>query len=128
MQRVDENHKAEDFRRYRRAAREYLGNLLLGSMFVGTTAIGFYIVWWFINIVDAWVKPFLPAAFGQYLPEATPAVGLAIALILLPRIGAAGARLVRDVTISAETNTMSPRLWALRDAVRKRTGANRADP
>jgi hypothetical protein len=39
---------------------------LTGLIVVGPVAITIYVVWWFINLVDTWVKPIIPP---QYLPE-----------------------------------------------------------
>ena len=37
------------------------GYFLTGLIVVGPMAITLYVVWWFINLVDAWVKPLHPA-------------------------------------------------------------------
>ena len=37
------------------------GYFLTGLIVVGPVAITIYVVWWFINLVDAWVKPLLPS-------------------------------------------------------------------
>jgi len=39
---------------------------LTGLIVVGPVAITIYVVWWFINLVDAWVKPIIPQ---EYLPD-----------------------------------------------------------
>ena len=39
---------------------------LTGLIIVGPVTITIYIIWWFINYVDTWVKPLVPHA---YLPE-----------------------------------------------------------
>jgi len=52
------------------------GYFLTGLIVVGPVAITLYVVWWFINLVDAWVKPLLPQAYlpDTYLPfEFSPA-------------------------------------------------------
>ena len=36
------------------------GYFLTGLIIVGPVAITIYVVWWFINLVDAWVKPLIP--------------------------------------------------------------------
>ena len=49
------------------SARARLRNYFLTGLIVaGPLAITIYIAWWFIQLVDGWVKPFVPAA---YLPE-----------------------------------------------------------
>ncbi len=35
---------------------------LTGLIVAGPVAITIYIAWWFIQLVDGWVKPFVPAA------------------------------------------------------------------
>src|SRR4029450_4182205 len=42
------------------------GYFLTGLIVVGPVAITLYVVWWFINLVDAWVKPLVPRS---YLPD-----------------------------------------------------------
>src|SRR4030095_452237 len=39
------------------------GYFLTGLIVVGPVAITLYVVWWFINLVDAWVKPLIPPAY-----------------------------------------------------------------
>ena len=68
---------------------------LTGLIIVGPVGITLYIVWWFINLIDGWVKPLIPE---QYLPEAilpfsVPGVGLIISVTALILIGAFTANL-----------------------------------
>ena len=43
---------------------------LTGLVVVGPVTITLYIAWYFINIVDAWVKPYIPRIYNpeSYLP------------------------------------------------------------
>ena len=58
-------------------------------------AITIYVVWWFINLVDGWVKPLLPKAFllETYLPFNVPGVGLIVGIFALMVVGALTANL-----------------------------------
>lgn len=71
------------------------GYFLTGLIVVGPVAITIYVVWWFINLVDGWVKPLIPKA---YLPETyvhynVPGVGLIVGILALIVIGALTANL-----------------------------------
>jgi uncharacterized membrane protein len=78
-------------------------NFLTGLVIVGPVTITIYIVWWFINAVDAWVKPFVPRIYlpDTYLPFAIPGIGLLFAIIGLTMIGALAANLIGRSLISA---------------------------
>ncbi|MHA1517037.1 MAG: DUF502 domain-containing protein, partial [Alphaproteobacteria bacterium] len=39
------------------------GYFLTGLIIVGPVAITIYVVWWFINLVDGWVKPLIPESY-----------------------------------------------------------------
>ncbi len=79
--------------------------LFTGLIIVGPVSITVYIVWWFVNLVDAWVKPLLPSLeeiertlpFELPLPLSSlpdiPGVGLIVAIIGLMLIGALTANL-----------------------------------
>ncbi len=62
---------------------------------MGPVAITIYVVWWFINLVDGWVKPLLPKAFllETYLPFNVPGVGLIVGIFALMVVGALTANL-----------------------------------
>jgi uncharacterized membrane protein len=78
-------------------------NFLTGLVIVGPVTITLYIVWWFINAVDAWVKPFVPRIYlpDTYLPFAIPGIGLLFSIIGLTMIGALAANLIGRSLISA---------------------------
>ncbi len=79
--------------------------LLTGLIIVGPVSITVYIIWWFVNLVDAWIKPLLPSVADiernlpfdipyplSELPQ-LPGVGLVVAAIGLMAIGALTANL-----------------------------------
>jgi uncharacterized membrane protein len=76
---------------------------LTGLVVVGPVTITLYIAWYFINIVDAWVKPYIPRDYNPdtYLPFPIPGVGLLFAIVGLTLIGALAANLLGRSLISA---------------------------
>jgi uncharacterized membrane protein len=69
---------------------------LTGLIVAGPVAITIYIAWWFIQLIDGWVKPFVPAAYlpETYLPFTIPGFGLVLALVGLTLVGFLTANLV----------------------------------
>ncbi len=69
---------------------------LTGLIVAGPLAITLYITWWFITLVDAWVKPFVPTRYlpETYLPFTIPGFGLVIAFTALTMLGFLTANLV----------------------------------
>ncbi|GGH16908.1 membrane protein [Alsobacter metallidurans] len=81
----------------KRSARHRLrAYFLTGIVVAGPLAITAYITWWFINLVDGWVKPFIPAAYlpETYLKYPIPGFGLIVALFGLTLLGFLTANLV----------------------------------
>jgi len=78
------------------------GYFLTGLIVVGPVAITIYVVWWFINLVDAWVKPLLPQAYlpENYLPFNVPGVGLIVGILGLMVVGALTANLFGRTIVS----------------------------
>jgi uncharacterized membrane protein len=78
------------------------GYFLTGLIIVGPVAITLYVVWWFINLVDGWVKPLLPQAFqlDTYLPFDIPGVGLIVGILGLMLVGALTANLFGRTVVS----------------------------
>ncbi len=76
--------------------------LLTGLIIVGPVSITLYIIWWFINVIDAWVKPLVPDIYNPdtYLPFSLPGVGLIFAIFILMVIGALAANLLGRTVIS----------------------------
>jgi len=76
---------------------------LTGLVVVGPVTITIYIAWYVINIVDRWVKPYIPHLYNPdtYLPFAVPGIGLVFAILMLTMIGALAANLLGRSLISA---------------------------
>jgi uncharacterized membrane protein len=75
---------------------------LTGLIVVGPVSITLYIAWWFIALIDGWVKPLVPV---RYLPETyldfqVPGVGLVVAIVGLILIGALTANLFGRAIVS----------------------------
>jgi uncharacterized membrane protein len=75
---------------------------LTGLVIVGPVTITLYFAWWFINVTDAWIKPFVPTAYlpDTYLPFPIPGFGLVVGIIALTLIGALAANLLGRTLIS----------------------------
>jgi uncharacterized membrane protein len=75
---------------------------LTGLVIVGPVAITIYVVWWFINLVDAWVKPIIPQEYlpEHYLPFNIPGVGLIVGILGLMLVGALTANLFGRTLVS----------------------------
>ncbi len=69
---------------------------LTGIVVAGPLTVTAWLVWWFVNLVDGWVKPLVPAAYlpDTYLPFTVPGVGLVLAFIGLTLLGFLTANLV----------------------------------
>jgi uncharacterized membrane protein len=78
------------------------GYFLTGLIVVGPVAITLYVVWWFINLVDAWVKPLIPRDYlpETYLPINVPGVGLIVGIVGLMVVGALTANLFGRTIVS----------------------------
>ena len=78
------------------------GYFLTGLIIVGPVAITIYVVWWFVNLVDGWVKPLIPRAYlpETYLPVNVPGVGLIVGIAALMLIGALTANLFGRTIVS----------------------------
>ena len=69
---------------------------LTGIIVAGPLAITAYITWWFIALIDGWVKPLVPASYlpDHYLPFSIPGLGLVIAFLAVTLLGFLTANLV----------------------------------
>ncbi|MGU3537612.1 DUF502 domain-containing protein [Methylobacterium sp. A54F] len=69
---------------------------LTGIIVAGPLAITIYITWWFIALIDGWVKPLVPASYlpDHYLPFSIPGLGLVIAFVAVTMLGFLTANLV----------------------------------
>ncbi len=62
---------------------------LTGLIVAGPLALTASIVWWFISLIDGWVKPLVPASLwpDHYLPMNVPGVGVVLAFLGLTMLG-----------------------------------------
>jgi len=69
---------------------------LTGLIVAGPIFVTAYLAWWFINWVDALVRPFMPPALQleTYVPVHIPGTGLIIAVVALTLLGFLTANLV----------------------------------
>ncbi|MDP4023699.1 DUF502 domain-containing protein [Methylobacterium sp. NEAU 140] len=69
---------------------------LTGIIVAGPLAITTYITWWFIALIDSFVKPLVPASYlpDHYLPFSIPGLGLVIAFLAVTLLGFLTANLV----------------------------------
>ena len=60
-----------------------------GLVLFGPLAVTLYVAWWFVNTVDNWVRPLIPASFwpDAFLPFDVPGFGVAIVLVGLTVLG-----------------------------------------
>jgi uncharacterized membrane protein len=67
-----------------------------GLVITAPIAITIWATYWFVTFFDAWVKPFIPAAYNPntYLPFEVPGYGLIISLVAITFVGAIAANLV----------------------------------
>ena len=78
----------------------FLGRLrayfFTGLAITAPIAITIWATLWFVNIFDAWLKPYIPAYYNPdtYLPFKVPGFGLIFALIAITLVGALAANLV----------------------------------
>jgi len=70
-------------------------NFFTGLVIAAPISITIYITWWFISLIDDWIKPLVPAGYNpdDYLPFSVPGVGLVFAFIGLTILGAFAANL-----------------------------------
>ncbi len=75
---------------------------LTGLIIVGPVTLTVYIIWWLVNVADAWFKPFVPRQYlpDTYLPFTVPGVGLVFGILSLTIIGALAANLLGRTLIS----------------------------
>jgi len=75
---------------------------LTGLIIVGPVTLTIYIIWWFINVTDAWLKPWVPRVYlpETYLPFPVPGFGLLFGIGILTLIGALAANLLGRSFIS----------------------------
>ncbi|MGH6808761.1 MAG: DUF502 domain-containing protein [Ensifer adhaerens] len=76
---------------------------LTGLVIAGPLAITASVTWWFINLIDGWVKLLIPNNYlpETYLPYPIPGFGLVIGLIGLTLLGFLTANLVGRTLLDA---------------------------
>ncbi|HEV7335705.1 MAG TPA: DUF502 domain-containing protein [Bosea sp. (in: a-proteobacteria)] len=76
---------------------------LTGLVLAAPLAITASVTWWFVNLVDGWVKPLVPAQFwpDTYLRFPVPGFGVLFALVGLTLLGFFAANLVGRTLIGA---------------------------
>lgn len=79
---------------------------LTGLVVAGPLAVTMYISWWFINLIDGWVKPFIPSIYlpDSYLPFRIPGFGLVVLLLGLTMLGFLTANLVGKTLLNLGEN------------------------
>ncbi len=93
-----------------KSARTRLRNYFLtGLVVAGPLAITAYLTWWFVNLVDGWVKPLVPSIYWPetYLPFRLPGFGLIIALFGLTLLGFLTANLVGRTLLDIGENILA---------------------
>lgn len=85
--------------RFRTRLRNYF---LTGLVIAAPVSITIYLTWTFINIVDDWIKPWVPTIYNpdHYLPFSLPGVGLIFAFFAITVLGALTANLFGRTIVS----------------------------
>ena len=75
---------------------------LTGIIIVGPVAVTVYLIKWFIDFADDYMKPLIPSAYlpETYLPFAIPGIGVLVGIVGLMMIGFLGANLLGRSLIS----------------------------
>ena len=90
----------------------FLGRLrayfFTGLAITAPIAITIWATLWFVDIFDAWLKPYIPANYNPdtYLPFKVPGFGLIFALIAITLVGALAANLVGRTLIAMWDNVL----------------------
>jgi uncharacterized membrane protein len=74
-----------------------------GLVLAAPLAITASVTWWFVNLIDGWVKPLIPNAYlpDAYLPFPIPGIGLVIGILGLMLLGFLTANLVGRSLVNA---------------------------
>ena len=75
---------------------------LTGLVIAGPLAVTAWLVWWFVDTIDNWVKPLVPPALwpDAYLPVRVPGIGVIVAFIGLTLLGFLAANLAGRTLIA----------------------------
>jgi uncharacterized membrane protein len=76
---------------------------LTGIVVAAPIGLTIYITTWFIDLVDNWFTPLIPAAYrpDNFLPVEVPGLGLIIAFVLLTLLGAITANFIGRTILNA---------------------------
>jgi uncharacterized membrane protein len=79
-----------------------------GLAITAPIAITIWATLWFVDIFDAWLKPYIPSTYNPdtYLPFKVPGFGLIFALIAITLVGALAANLVGRTLIGMWDNVL----------------------
>jgi len=79
-----------------------------GVVVAAPISITVWLVWWFVDLFDRWLKPYIPVTYNpdHYLPFPVPGVGLVFALIGITLIGALAANLVGRTLLNLGERTL----------------------
>jgi uncharacterized membrane protein len=96
--RIADTSRSTDIR-LRTRIRNYF---LTGLVIAAPVSITIYLTWTFINIVDDWIKPWVPTFYNpdNYLPFSLPGVGLIFAFFAITILGALTANLFGRTIVS----------------------------
>jgi uncharacterized membrane protein len=75
---------------------------LTGLIVVAPLVITIYLIWTFVQWVDSWVIPYVPAVYNPrtYLPFQIPGIGLVIAIFAITLIGFLTANIIGRTVVS----------------------------
>ncbi|MGA1856216.1 DUF502 domain-containing protein [Azospirillum sp. 11R-A] len=80
--------------RHRREGIGLMGRLrayfLAGILVTAPIAITVYIAWWFVSLIDGYIRPLIPSVYNpeNYLPFSIPGIGVLVVIIAVTLIGA----------------------------------------
>lgn len=78
---------------------------LTGIVVCAPLAITVYLIWYFIHLIDSWVKPYIPDRYNPdtYLPFALPGFGVVVAILFITLVGFMTANFIgRTIVASGE--------------------------
>jgi len=78
---------------------------LTGIVVCAPLAITVYLIWYFIHLIDSWVKPYIPDRYNPdtYLPFALPGFGVVVAILFITLVGFLAANFIgRTIVASGE--------------------------
>ncbi len=80
--------------RHRREGIGFMGRLrayfLAGILVTAPIAITVYIAWWFVSLIDGYIRPLIPSTYNpeNYLPFSIPGIGVLVVIVAVTLIGA----------------------------------------